>query len=168
MAVSIPRGLVTPVLRECDRRDVFSIARSWKKQLAAAQRRDFAAAELSGGTFFISNLGMSGVRQFDAVLPQNAGCIMAVGAVETKVNPEAEAEVKEMEVTLTCDHRHIYGQHAANFLQASKLSSLLQRRIDFIAKTGVRACVRRTAAIAIAAQDFAALLENSPAALLVA
>lgn len=129
MAVSIPGGLVTPVLKDVVNRDVFTLARSWRHQLAAAQARDFVAAGLTGGTFYISNLGMSGIEQFDAVLPQNVGCIMAVGSVRNVATPvKGSAGVveqkKQMNVTLTCDHRHIYGQHAADFL--TDLASLIE------------------------------------------
>lgn len=124
MAVSIPGGLVTPVLKNVDERDVFTLTRNWRNQLAAAQARDFAAAGLTGGTFYISNLGMSGIEQFDALLPQNVGCIMAVGSVRNVLMPDGAAtnrlgQKKQMNVTLTCDHRHIYGQHAADFLTVS-------------------------------------------------
>lgn len=121
MAVSISGGLVTPVLKDVCRRDVFTLARNWRRQVAAAQARDFAAAGLTGGTFYISNLGMSGIEQFDALLPQNVGCIMAVGSIRNVLVPAGRNTSgvegkRQMNVTLTCDHRHIYGQHAADFL----------------------------------------------------
>lgn len=130
MAVSIAGGLVTPVLKDAGQRDVFTLARNWRHQLAAAQARDFAAAGLTGGTFYISNLGMSGIEQFDALLPQNVGCIMAVGSVRNvltpdSVSPNGLGQKKQMNVTLTCDHRHIYGQHAADFL--TDLASLIEK-----------------------------------------
>lgn len=129
MAVSIPGGLVTPVLKDVGGRDIFTLARNWRRQVAAAQARDFAAAGLTGGTFYISNLGMSNVEQFDALLPQNVGCIMAVGSVRNVLTPNngtssGMGQRKQMNVTLTCDHRHIYGQHAADFL--TDLASLIE------------------------------------------
>ncbi|KAL8454872.1 hypothetical protein Emag_001238 [Eimeria magna] len=130
MAVSIKGGLVTPVLKDVGGRDVFTLARSWRHQVAAAQAHDFVTAGLTGGTFYISNLGMSAIDQFDALLPQNVGCIMAVGSVRNVLTPSTDntsglAQKKQMNVTLTCDHRHIYGQHAADFLK--DLASLIEK-----------------------------------------
>ncbi|KAL8435207.1 hypothetical protein ACSSS7_002628 [Eimeria intestinalis] len=130
MAVSIKGGLVTPVLKDVVGRDVFTLARSWRHQVAAAQAHDFVTAGLTGGTFYISNLGMSAIEQFDALLPQNVGCIMAVGSVTNVLTPSTDntgglRHKKQMNVTLTCDHRHIYGQHAADFL--TDLASLIEK-----------------------------------------
>ncbi|KAL8275739.1 hypothetical protein Esti_000302 [Eimeria stiedai] len=130
MAVSIKGGLVTPVLKDVGGRDVFTLARSWRHQVAAAQAHDFVTAGLTGGTFYISNLGMSAIEQFDALLPQNVGCIMAVGSVRNVLTPNTDntsglTHRKQMNVTLTCDHRHIYGQHAADFL--TDLASLIEK-----------------------------------------
>ncbi|KAL8439143.1 hypothetical protein Efla_000658 [Eimeria flavescens] len=130
MAVSIKGGLVTPVLKDVLNRDVFTLARSWRHQVAAAQAHDFAAAGLTGGTFYISNLGMSAIDQFDALLPQNVGCIMAVGSVRKALMPAADSpngltHRRQMNLTLTCDHRHIYGQHAADFL--TDLAALIEK-----------------------------------------
>jgi pyruvate dehydrogenase E2 component (dihydrolipoamide acetyltransferase) len=72
------------------------------------------------GTFTISNLGMFGVSQFDAILPPNTGSILAISASLPKVVPLSSGYLgvkKSMMVTITCDHRHIYGADAANFLK---------------------------------------------------
>ena len=72
------------------------------------------------GTFTISNLGMFGVSQFDAILPPGTGSILAIAASTPKVVmlPNGYMGVqKSMTVTITCDHRHIYGADAAEFLR---------------------------------------------------
>ena len=89
--------------------------------------------EYTTGTFLISNLGMFGVSEFDAILPQGMGCILAIGATQAVVVPCAQSvlglkTVKKMSVTITCDHRPIYGADAAMFLQA--LADIMENRID--------------------------------------
>lgn len=72
------------------------------------------------GTFAISNLGMFGVSQFDAILPPGMGSILAIAASSPKVVMLKNGHLgvqKSMIVTITCDHRHIYGADAAEFLK---------------------------------------------------
>ena len=72
------------------------------------------------GTFTISNLGMYGVTQFDALLPPGTGAILSIAAAQPKVTLNKNGQFgvqKVMIVTITCDHRHIYGSHAAEFLK---------------------------------------------------
>ena len=72
------------------------------------------------GTFTISNLGMFGVGQFDAILPPGTGSILAIAASTPKVVQLKNGHFgvqKSMTVTITCDHRHIYGADAAEFLR---------------------------------------------------
>lgn len=78
--------------------------------------------EYNSGTFTISNLGMFGVSQFDAILPPGMGGILAVGGTQEVIVPCNQAvlgmkKIKKMTVTLTCDHRTIYGADAALFLK---------------------------------------------------
>ncbi len=78
--------------------------------------------EYQSGTFTISNLGMFGVSQFDAILPSGMGGILAIGGTQEVVVPCNQAmmgmkKVSKMTVTLTCDHRQIYGADAALFLK---------------------------------------------------
>jgi pyruvate dehydrogenase E2 component (dihydrolipoamide acetyltransferase) len=85
-----------------------------------AQEKKLSAKEYTGGTFMISNLGMFGVNQFDAILPPDCGSILAVASSTPTVVqlPNGFLGVqKQMTVTITCDHRHIYGAHAAEFLK---------------------------------------------------
>lgn len=79
--------------------------------------------EYNSGTFTISNLGMFGVTQFDAILPSGAGGIIAIGGTQEHIVPDSQAvlgmkKVKKMTVTLTCDHRQIYGADGALFLKS--------------------------------------------------
>ena len=81
--------------------------------------------EFNSGTFAITNLGMFGVTAFDAILPPNTGTILALGATTEVIRPCEECvggmrKVKEMTVTVTCDHRPIYGSDAAIFLKTLK------------------------------------------------
>ena len=78
--------------------------------------------EYQSGTFTISNLGMFGVSQFDAILPSGMGGILAIGGTQEYIVPCDKAvlgmkKVSKMTVTLTCDHRQIYGADAALFLK---------------------------------------------------
>ncbi|MHC5727470.1 MAG: 2-oxo acid dehydrogenase subunit E2, partial [Nostoc sp.] len=76
--------------------------------------------EYNSGTFTLSNLGMFGVDRFDAILPPGQGSILAIGASRSQVvaTPDGLFSVRQqMQVNITCDHRIIYGAHAAAFLQ---------------------------------------------------
>jgi len=78
--------------------------------------------EYTSGTFTISNLGMFGVSQFDAILPSGQGGILAIGGTQEYIVPDKQAvlgmkKVSKMTVTLTCDHRQIYGADGALFLK---------------------------------------------------
>ena len=80
-----------------------------------AKAGKLAPAEFQSGTFAISNLGMFGVSQFGSLLPPGTGSILAIGGAQeaVKMKDGKPVAVKEMEVTITCDHRHIYGADAA-------------------------------------------------------
>ena len=120
MAVALDGGLITPTLRKANELDVFSLARDWKELVGKAREKRLSPEEYNSGTFTISNLGMFGVTQFDAILPPGTGAIMAVGATIPTAVPQKNgffAVQKQMTVTLTGDHRQIYGSHAAEFLK---------------------------------------------------
>ena len=90
--------------------------------MGKAKAGTLAPDEYNSGTFTISNLGMFGVSQFDAILPAGAGGILAIGGTQEYVVPCDKAvlgmkKVSKMTVTLTCDHRQIYGADAALFLK---------------------------------------------------
>ena len=113
-------GLITPVLQNADRLDIYSLGRTWKDLVDRARTKQLKPDEYSTGTFTLSNLGMFGVDKFDAILPPNQGSILAIGSSLQQVvaNEEGLIGVKrQMQVNITCDHRIIYGADAASFLQ---------------------------------------------------
>ncbi|NJK65483.1 MAG: 2-oxo acid dehydrogenase subunit E2 [Microcoleus sp. CSU_2_2] len=113
-------GLITPVLQNADRMDLYSLSRTWKDLVDRARTKQLKPDEYSTGTFTLSNLGMYGVDKFDAILPPNQGSILAIGSSRPQVvaNEDGLMGVKrQMQVNITCDHRVIYGADAASFLQ---------------------------------------------------
>ncbi|HLP88404.1 MAG TPA: dihydrolipoamide acetyltransferase family protein [Nostocaceae cyanobacterium] len=113
-------GLITPVLQNADTTDIYSLSRNWKSLVDRARAKQLQPEEYNSGTFTLSNLGMFGVDTFDAILPPGQGSILAIGASRPQVvaTPEGLFGVKQqMQVNITCDHRIIYGAHAAAFLQ---------------------------------------------------
>ncbi len=120
-------GLITPVLRHADRTDVYELGRQWKSLVERARNKQLQPEEYNSGTFTLSNLGMFGVDRFDAILPPGTGSILAVGGTKANVvalDHGAIAVRRQMNLTITCDHRIIYGAHAAQFLQ--DLAKLLE------------------------------------------
>ncbi|MEM9544117.1 MAG: dihydrolipoamide acetyltransferase family protein [Cyanobacteria bacterium P01_E01_bin.42] len=121
VAVAMPDGgLITPVLKNANQQDIYSLSRTWKGLVERARAKQLQPDEYNSGTFTISNLGMFGVDRFDAILPPGQGGILAIGASRPQVvaTPEGLLGVKrQMQVNLTCDHRVIYGADAAAFLQ---------------------------------------------------
>ena len=118
-AVAIDGGLITPVIQNCNMKDIMSVSGEWKELVGKAKTGKLAPAEFQSGTFAISNLGMFGVSQFGSLLPPGTGSILAIGGAQeaVKMKDGKPVAVKEMEVTITCDHRHIYGADAALFLK---------------------------------------------------
>ncbi|WP_245395508.1 dihydrolipoamide acetyltransferase family protein [Anthocerotibacter panamensis] len=114
-------GLITPVLRQADQKDVYQLSREWKDLVARARTRSLKPEEYNTGTFTISNLGMFGVDRFDAIVPAGTGGILAVGAALAQVVVLEDGVSfgirKQMQVNLTGDHRVFYGAHAAQFLK---------------------------------------------------
>jgi pyruvate dehydrogenase E2 component (dihydrolipoamide acetyltransferase) len=113
-------GLITPVLQNADRIDIYSLSRNWKDLVERSRAKQLQPEEYSSGTFTLSNLGMFGVDRFDAILPPGQGAILAIGASRPQVVATADGMMgvrQQMQVNLTCDHRIIYGAHAAAFLQ---------------------------------------------------
>jgi len=128
VAVAMPDGgLITPVLQNADQLDIYSLARNWKDLVERARAKQLQPIEYSSGTFTLSNLGMFGVSQFDAILPPGQGSILALGASRPQVVADKNgsfAVKNQMSVNITCDHRIIYGADAASFLQ--ELAQLLE------------------------------------------
>lgn len=120
VAVAMDGGLITPVLQDADKMDIYSLSRNWKDLVDKARAKQLQPHEYSTGTFVLSNLGMFGVDRFDAILPPATGAIMAVGASQPAVvtTPDGLIGVKnQMQVNVTADHRIIYGADLAAFLQ---------------------------------------------------
>ena len=113
-------GLITPVLQQADQMDLYSLSRTWKDLVDRARAKQLQPDEYSTGTITISNLGMFGVDRFDAILPPGTGSILAIGASLPTVVATDDGLLgvkRQMQVNMTCDHRIIYGAHAAAFLK---------------------------------------------------
>ena len=113
-------GLITPVLKNADQTDLYTLSREWKGLVERARAKQLQPDEYNSGTFTISNLGMFGVDRFDAILPPGTGAILAIGGSRPQVVATKDGAIKvasQMQVNLTADHRVIYGAHGAQFLQ---------------------------------------------------
>ena len=122
MAVAIDEGLITPVIRNADRKSLREIAAEARDLAGRARERKLKPEEYTGGTFSVSNLGMLDIDEFTAVInPPEAG-ILAIGRISEQVVPAGEdLEVrKRMRITMSCDHRVIDGATGAVFLQTLK------------------------------------------------
>lgn len=122
MAVALPEGLIVPVIHRADTLGLRAIRKQSEALAAAARANSLTGEQLSGGTFTITNLGMYGVRQFDAILNLPEVGILAVGAAEKRPVVEGDRLVvgTVMAATLTADHRAVDGAMAAEFLQTLK------------------------------------------------
>lgn len=133
MAVAIDGGLITPTLKFANERNVADLAENWKELVDKARSNTLSPDEYNSGTFTISNMGMFGVNQFDAILPTGQGGILAVAATREVIEPDAQAvlgmkKTKKMTVTLTCDHRQIYGADAALWLKT--LANIMENETE--------------------------------------
>lgn len=127
VAVAIDGGLITPVLQDADKVDVYSLSRKWKELVDKARAKQLQPHEYTTGTFTLSNLGMFGVDRFDAILPPGTGAIMAVGTSQPTVVATKDGRIgmkNQMQVNVTADHRVIYGSDLALFLQT--LSQIIE------------------------------------------
>jgi pyruvate dehydrogenase E2 component (dihydrolipoamide acetyltransferase) len=122
VAVSIPGGLITPIIREADQKPLSVIAREMVDLAARARTRKLKPAEFEGGTSAVSNLGMYGIKNFSAVINPPHATILAVGAGEDRVivRNGAPAVARLMSVTLSTDHRAVDGALGAELLAAFK------------------------------------------------
>ncbi len=121
VAVAIEGGLFTPVLKDAEMKSLSALSAEMKDLAARARDRKLAPHEYQGGSFAISNLGMFGIDNFDAVINPPHGAILAVGAGVRKPVVTAEGDVSVatvMSVTLSVDHRVIDGALGAQLLQA--------------------------------------------------
>jgi pyruvate dehydrogenase E2 component (dihydrolipoamide acetyltransferase) len=122
LAVAASGGLVVPVIREADRRSVQQIAEVRTDLVRRAREGKLQLADLEGGTFTISNLGMYGIEEFVAVLNPPQVAILAVGSIEERAHARNGALVAlpTLTMTLSCDHRAIDGSEGAEFLRTVK------------------------------------------------
>lgn len=122
IAVSMEQGLITPIIRYADRKNLGEISSEVKWLAKRAREGKLSREEYSGGSFTISNLGMYGVRDFIAVINPPQAAILAIGGVQdVPVVKNGEIAIgKTLSVTLSADHRVIDGVHAAQFLTTFK------------------------------------------------
>lgn len=122
IAVSLDGGLITPIIKDADTKDVVSLSLEIKNLVKKAHEGKLLPEEFSGGSFSISNLGMYGVKNFHAIINPPQACILAVGEC-TKRPVVIEDEVKIsniIDITLSCDHRVVDGVASAKFLATIK------------------------------------------------
>ena len=120
VAVATEDALFVPTIFDADTRSVAEIAAESRRLSEKVRSRAISREELDGGTFTISNLGMFGVRRFNAVVNRPQAAILAVGEVAPRpwVTPDGGISVRRlMDVALSCDHRIVYGAEGARFLQ---------------------------------------------------
>jgi pyruvate dehydrogenase E2 component (dihydrolipoamide acetyltransferase) len=121
VAVAVEGGLFTPVLRDAEKKSLSALSAEMKDLAARAKARKLAPQEYQGGSFAISNLGMMGIENFDAVINPPHGSILAVGAGIKKPVVLADGTIgvaTVMSMTLSVDHRVIDGALGAEFLKA--------------------------------------------------
>lgn len=119
VAVAVEDGLITPVIRDADRKGTADIASEIRDLAGRARDRKLKPEEYTGATFSISNLGMFGIDEFTAVINPPESGIIAVGQVEERVVAEEGQPVVKprMRMTMSCDHRVVDGATGARFLQ---------------------------------------------------
>jgi len=122
VAVALDDGLITPIIRQADQKGLATIANEMKDLAARAKSGKLKLEEFQGGTFSISNLGMYGIKDFNAVINPPHGVILAVGAGEQRaiVRNGALAIATVMSCTLSCDHRAVDGAVGAQWIAAFK------------------------------------------------
>lgn len=123
VAVATEKGLVTPIVRSADLMRIDQLAAATSALIAKAQAGRLSYADMDGGTFSISNLGMFGIDQFDAIINPPQGAILAVGGITRVWGEGADGAGRfesRMALTLSCDHRAIDGAAGAQFMATLK------------------------------------------------
>jgi pyruvate dehydrogenase E2 component (dihydrolipoamide acetyltransferase) len=123
VAVAMPGGLITPIIRKAETKPVSVISAEMKDFAARARARKLKPEEYQGGTTAVSNLGMYGIKDFTAVINPPHATILAVGVSEERaIVRNGKIEVAQMmSVTLSCDHRAVDGALGAELLGAFKM-----------------------------------------------
>jgi len=126
MAVATERGIITPVIRKAETLTVTELAKQAAVLSEKARDASLTRQDLEDGTFTVSNLGMYGVNEFQAIINPPQGAILALGVCEERIIPGTDAvqKARVMRVTLSCDHRAIDGALGAQFL--AKLKTILE------------------------------------------
>ena len=122
VAVALPAGLITPIMRHAETKSLSAISNEMKDLVARARARKLKPQEYQGGTSSVSNLGMYGIRDFTAVINPPQSTILAVGTGEERAvarNGKIEA-AQIMSVTMSCDHRSVDGALGAQLIGAFK------------------------------------------------
>ena len=132
MAVAVPGGLITPIIRKAETKGLAQIATEAKDLAERARTKKLKPEEFQGGTFSVSNLGMFGIKAFASIINEPQGAILSVGAGEKRpvVKGDQIAIATVMTCTLTCDHRVVDGAVGARWLQAFK--ALLEEPLTMI------------------------------------
>ncbi|MFU8762953.1 MAG: 2-oxo acid dehydrogenase subunit E2 [Haliea sp.] len=122
VAVALDEGLITPIVRQANRKGLIAISNEVRDLATRAKLGRLKAEEFQGGTFSVSNLGMFGIKQFDAIINPPQGAILAVGAGEARpVLRDGEWQTATViSLSLSSDHRIIDGAVAARFMAALK------------------------------------------------
>jgi pyruvate dehydrogenase E2 component (dihydrolipoamide acetyltransferase) len=134
IAVATDDALYVPTIPDADRLSVFEIAGLARDLIGRVGDGTIGLDDLREGTFTVSNLGMFGVRRFQAVINPPQAAILAVGEVARRPAVAEDGDIVarfQMDVVLSCDHRVVYGAEAARFLQT--LKSLLERPVALVA-----------------------------------
>ncbi len=132
VAVALDDGLTVPVIAGCQRLSLKEIAAVSRTLADRARTGKISEAEITGGTFSVSNLGMFGVEEFVAVIHPPQGAILAVGAIldQPVVREGSLAVGRVMRLTLSADHRLIDGADAARFL--AEVKRLLENPVTLL------------------------------------
>ncbi len=132
VAVSIPGGLITPIVRSADAKSLSTISNEMKDFVARAKARKLKPEEYQGGSSSVSNLGMFGIKNFSAIINPPQASILAVGGGEKRivVKDGAPAVATVMSVTLSTDHRAIDGALGAELIDAFK--QLIERPMGML------------------------------------
>lgn len=122
VAVALEDGLITPIVKDANQKNISAISREVKELVSRAKSGKLKPEEFQGGGFTISNLGMFGIKQFSAIINPPQSCIMSVGTSEKRpIIVDNKIEIANMvSITLSVDHRTVDGALAAGFLNIFK------------------------------------------------
>ncbi|WP_375327277.1 pyruvate dehydrogenase complex dihydrolipoamide acetyltransferase [Candidatus Tisiphia endosymbiont of Nemotelus uliginosus] len=122
VAVAIDNGLITPIVKNADQKDIISLALELQTLIQKARENKLSPEEFQGGSFSVSNLGMYHIKNFGAIINPPQSCILAVGASSKRpvIKNDQITIATIMDVTLSADHRVVDGAVGAKFLAAFK------------------------------------------------